>query len=163
MKTVEIIDKGYRGSCKYTRDASRGIIVRDGKILISHEVNSGHYLLPGGGMEDGETPEECCIRELLEETGYIVRIVKPIAVIKEYYEEAMNTSYIYVCEIVGEGEHKPTEQEIEVGAQPEWIDYNEMRNKYASCEEIRPGNEGIYRNMKREFEALKAYEAECSG
>ena len=32
-----------------------------------------------------------------------------------------------------------------------------------TCDEIRPGNEGIYRNMKREFEALKAYESECSG
>lgn len=35
------------------------------------------WSVPSGGLEPGESLEECCIRELREETGYEVRIIKP--------------------------------------------------------------------------------------
>ena len=41
-------------------------------LLIRHEEhNHGrtYWLLPGGGREDGESEEECVIREMREETG----------------------------------------------------------------------------------------------
>jgi 8-oxo-dGTP pyrophosphatase MutT (NUDIX family) len=42
-----------------------------------HGTRSVHLETPGGLMEDGETPEQCGARELLEETGYEVgQIVK---------------------------------------------------------------------------------------
>ena len=33
------------------------------------DPNSGKYLGVGGHFETGETPEECCLREIFEETG----------------------------------------------------------------------------------------------
>lgn len=33
---------------------------------------------PSGGLEKGETLEECCIREVWEETGYNVEVVSKI-------------------------------------------------------------------------------------
>jgi len=36
------------------------------------------WSVPSGGLEIGETLEECCIRELREETGYDIRIIKPL-------------------------------------------------------------------------------------
>ena len=45
---------------------------RDGEILLLHRAGgalSGQWFLPGGGVEDGETPEEGARRELAEEAG----------------------------------------------------------------------------------------------
>ena len=73
MKTVDILGSNRFDNYTKTRDGSRAIIVQDGRILLTHELNSGWWLIPGGGIEEGETPEECVIREVEEETGLIVR------------------------------------------------------------------------------------------
>ncbi|MFC4619235.1 NUDIX hydrolase [Camelliibacillus cellulosilyticus] len=36
------------------------------------------WTVPSGGREAGETDEACCIREVFEETGYQVKIVRPL-------------------------------------------------------------------------------------
>ena len=45
----------------------------DGKVVLTHEYRHGlgriAVALPGGGAENGESPEACARRELLEETG----------------------------------------------------------------------------------------------
>jgi len=41
-----------------------------GKALFLHDPESSLWMLPGGHMEDGETPEKACIRECKEETGF---------------------------------------------------------------------------------------------
>ena len=69
MKEIEISGANRFETFARTRGAGRGIIVRDGKILLSHETVSGWWLVPGGGMEEGETAESCCVREVEEETG----------------------------------------------------------------------------------------------
>ncbi|MFC3773825.1 NUDIX domain-containing protein [Paenibacillus sp. GCM10012303] len=46
---------------------------------------SGHYFLPGGGMDEGETPEECLRREVLEETGYQIKIGAYIGKAQRYF------------------------------------------------------------------------------
>jgi 8-oxo-dGTP diphosphatase len=48
------------------------IIERDGKILMGQRKNShgaGRWSFPGGHIEPGETPEQACEREAMEETG----------------------------------------------------------------------------------------------
>lgn len=49
---------------------------KDGCLLLGRrgkEPNKGLYVLPGGGVEDGETLEEAFCREILEETGIEIR------------------------------------------------------------------------------------------
>ncbi|MCK5081101.1 MAG: NUDIX domain-containing protein [Candidatus Moranbacteria bacterium] len=67
--------------------AIKAFIVKDGKVLILREdegsdtgTNPGKYDFPGGKLELGETPEECLIREVREETGLEVEIGKPFYV-----------------------------------------------------------------------------------
>ena len=58
MKTIEILGENRFETFSKTRAGSRAVILRDGKILLSHETVSGWWLIPGGGLEEDETPEE---------------------------------------------------------------------------------------------------------
>lgn len=40
-----------------------------GRILLCHVTNQKHWDIPKGEIEEGETPIQCCLRELKEETG----------------------------------------------------------------------------------------------
>ncbi len=50
------------------------------KVLLTRRVDNGLWCLPGGGMEAGESVEECCIREVFEETGLRVKVKRLIGV-----------------------------------------------------------------------------------
>lgn len=45
------------------------ILIRDRKILLTHEQGKKFYVSPGGVIEDGETPQQAVVRELMEEIG----------------------------------------------------------------------------------------------
>jgi 8-oxo-dGTP diphosphatase len=45
------------------------IAVCEGKCLFVHDVWKKEWELPGGRIEEGETPRQCAARELLEESG----------------------------------------------------------------------------------------------
>lgn len=49
----------------------RGIILdKEGKMLVvKHSVDFDYYALPGGKMDEGESPLECIHREIMEEFG----------------------------------------------------------------------------------------------
>lgn len=60
------------------RIRSGAIVEIDGKIALIKRVRNNHeyYVFPGGGIEEGETPEEAAIREIKEELGIDIEIEK---------------------------------------------------------------------------------------
>lgn len=44
------------------------------KVLLVKNRDVQRWSLPSGGLEDGETLEQCCQREVLEETGYRISV-----------------------------------------------------------------------------------------
>ncbi len=56
---------------KILKDAVLAFFVKDGKVLLGikmKKIGKGKLNGHGGGIEEGETPEEACIREVEEET-----------------------------------------------------------------------------------------------
>jgi len=55
------------------QDVTAAVIYNDGKVLLTRrapgEKHAGWWEFPGGKIEDGETPEHCLQRELMEELG----------------------------------------------------------------------------------------------
>ncbi|MGM7700188.1 NUDIX hydrolase [Pseudalkalibacillus sp. Hm43] len=75
---------------------SRAIIMKDRKILmVKQHVKRGAIVwnFPGGGVEQDETPEEACIREVKEETGYDIRITSLFSKFKG--------KFTYLAEVIG--------------------------------------------------------------
>ena len=56
MERIEITGVRFLGKLKKSRSACRGILLRDGELLMSYETRSGLWMIPGGGLEPGGLP-----------------------------------------------------------------------------------------------------------
>ena len=95
----------------YRRSRSVAVVVRGGKILMERVFYFGHefYTLPGGGIEEGETPEQAVIRELKEECGLDGTIIRPLVLL---YKEGSSAEYAFEVSV-------PADQEAVTGYDPE--------------------------------------------
>lgn len=132
IETINQYAKVYSDPPEKTRNASRGIIVKDGKILLTYETNTDVYMTPGGGVEENETLAECCIRELKEETGYIVKPVQRFLTVNEYSFETLYISNYFICKIEGECDRHLTDIEVEHGAVPRWVEIDKAIEIFSS-------------------------------
>ncbi len=155
IETINQYGKNYTLPPMFSRIGCRAIIVANGKILLSHEVNTGVYLSPGGGLEAGETNEDCVIREVLEETGYRARCLYPFVKVNEYFYDRVFVSNYFVCEIVGKENQSLTETEILHGVEPEWVDFEKALAIFGSYESI--ADEELAAQYKREFTVLSRF------
>ena len=86
----------------------RGAVFRDGCILLVREAaDGGRWTLPGGWADVNESPAECVVREVREESGFDVRVGK-LAAVWDRARHAHLPHYVFhiwklffVCEIVG--------------------------------------------------------------
>lgn len=72
----------------YMRRTARAIIIKDKKLLLVTGYNAGYYWTPGGGIEEGESPEQALRREVQEELG--AKIVS----FKRYVTFQYNTQHV---------------------------------------------------------------------
>ncbi len=135
---------------KFPRIRIAGILIKDKKILfIKHRKDNNEYwLLPGGGLDYGETFQEGLKREFIEETNLIVK-VKDMAFISESIAPDLKRHIVNIYFIV----------EYERGILRVGEEDILQEVKYLSKEDIMEST--IYPNIKEELVKLLDDEKGC--
>ena len=113
---------------------------QDKKILLVMHRKNGKWTQPGGHIEDDETPEECALREVYEETGLRVRLlgerfpreddfIRPLGIQKNRHSDGnIHIDIIYAA--VPNNEIEPTIN-IEEETSVRWFSREEL--DYIDC------------------------------
>jgi 8-oxo-dGTP diphosphatase len=105
---------------------STAIITRGDRVLmIRRREREGRLLwaFPGGGIEDGESPEQAAVRETAEEVALEVKAVRSLGE-RVHPQTGRHMSYV-ACEVVGGEARVADEDEL---AEVAWIRLEEIPN-----------------------------------
>jgi len=111
------------------RDRGSVVIIENDKVLLIRRIMDGsiYYVFPGGGIENGETPENGAKREALEELGVEVKVNECISEV-----EFKGTQYFFLSVIIsgsigtGQGEEYTDENRNKGTYLPMWIDIESL-------------------------------------
>jgi len=85
------------------------VVVEDGRVLLVRRGSQplkGHWTLPGGMLEVGETLAAGVVREVREETGLDVELIELVDLLDRIHREGDRVRYHYViadylCRVTG--------------------------------------------------------------
>jgi 8-oxo-dGTP diphosphatase len=101
------------------------IIYKDNKILIAQRQGGDHHEykweFPGGKINEGESPEECIIREIKEELGVEIFVKNLFDVIHQKYDNRNIILIVYEC-IILSGDPRANECN-----DFKWVDVKDMK------------------------------------
>jgi ADP-ribose pyrophosphatase YjhB (NUDIX family) len=105
LQTLFAAERGYATPKLDVRGAAFDVA---GRILMVREaVDHDRWTLPGGWADVNQTPAQCVAREVLEESGYVVNVVK-LAACWDRSAQGHHpaglwsiTKLFFLCEIVG--------------------------------------------------------------
>jgi len=107
----------FESQCGYATPKvdTRGVVFKDGKILLVRELqDAGRWTLPGGWVDINEPPSQAVEREVSEEAGKIVKAKKLLAIYdRNLHGHPPGVFHTYklffLCELLGETEIAPYE------------------------------------------------------
>lgn len=112
---------------KPIRKAVRCYLIKDNEVVVTKYKKGNkkeeYYDIPGGKIEEGETPKQTAIREMKEETGIEIQNLKYKGIMTIEYPDRM---FIFDTFISKEYEGEPQEFEENTS---EWIDIDELLKK----------------------------------
>ena len=134
-----------------------GIIINDGKLLAMRDENAPYYYLPGGRINLHERAEEAILRELKEELDISAEIIRPLWVNQAYFIEEVSKDrfheicfYFLIdiskCNLHERGE-KFVRREGKHTLTFEWLNFNELADKYIYPEFIKKGIFNLPENL----------------
>jgi len=135
----------------------RLIIIKNDKILLSYVKSEDFYFYIGGKMEWGETIEQACVREALEETGGNFTF-KKIIYVRDYIKPEENELSIelYILGDIDKDEEIEgvIDQEFNGDHWQTWIDLDKLKDL-----DVRPKAlvKQIIQDNKNEFKGECVY------
>ncbi|CDE54746.1 MAG TPA: NUDIX domain-containing protein [Clostridiaceae bacterium] len=112
---------------KPIRKAVRCYLIKDNEVVVTKykkgNKKEGYYDIPGGKIEEGESPKQTAIREMKEETGIEIQNLKYKGIMTIEYPDRL---FIFDTFITKEYEGEPQEFEENTS---EWIDIDELLKK----------------------------------
>lgn len=117
----------------FDRVSARGVMIKDGKILLMYTKRYNDYTFPGGGVDCEEHLHSGLKREMLEETGAVdVEIIEELGYIEDFrpyaradYDLVHEKSYFYLCDTDKFEEAQFEDYEIKNGMKHVWIELDE--------------------------------------
>ena len=123
------------------------IVRRNREFLISQRKKNdsfGNYWeFPGGKKNEGETFEECAVREAREETGVEVKVEQKLMEIRRPYNQKIIWLNFYLCSLIS-GEPQALECQ-----KAQWSDIAELKNF-----KFPPANDKVIRRLLERFGSL---------
>ncbi len=92
VKLVEDIKKVWQGSA--------GVVIDQDKILMVKSKASGKWSIPSGEIETGESPQQACIREVWEETGFRTEVKEQLHTKNVQIGNYEVTSHYFLCKVI---------------------------------------------------------------
>lgn len=118
------------------RPSVYGIVIKDGKILLSKQWDG--YDFPGGGVGIPEATKDALVREVKEETGLDVTVGRLVACEDSFYQRLSDDTkksgslhsilIYYLCKVTG-GELSISgiaEDEKKYVSMPEWVPLDDI-------------------------------------
>jgi 8-oxo-dGTP pyrophosphatase MutT (NUDIX family) len=110
----------------FVRDTGRRaglVVVRGDSVLLVRQyrmlINGLSWEIPGGRIDDGETPEQAATRECLEETGIACGNLKPLVDFHPGLDSSYNPTFVfYSHDIIETGGKHPDPREV---VSQEWV------------------------------------------
>ncbi|HAX68454.1 MAG TPA: NUDIX domain-containing protein [Anaerolineales bacterium] len=97
-------------------------VIHEGKILLTQREDFETWILPSGGVEDGESIAQAAIRETKEETGLDVELTRLVGIYSRLSNMAQFHAVLFSAKLIG-GEIKCQPGEtISVG----WFEFDEL-------------------------------------
>lgn len=98
------------------------------KIIIFNDENkialvgTKYLLLPGGGVDPGESLQQACERECMEEIGCKIKIEEQLCITEEfrYKDQRKQITNFFTAKIIGSIGKPQTIQKDEIGMRIEW-------------------------------------------
>ena len=107
------------------RETARAVVVDEEQaIALIYAATKSYYELPGGGIRVAESVKHALHREMFEEIGCKVGIIKELGITEEYrhFNQSRQTSYWYLVKLVGDkGIPVYTTDEMQAGFGVCWV------------------------------------------
>jgi len=125
-KDLGISNAGIDKNIKYQkRQAARAVVIdNENNTALLFDAKHNHHKIPGGGVDAGETIEEALHREVKEEAGCEIKIIKEVGQTVEYRNQInlKQTSYCWLAKVKGKKFAPKFEAaELANGFKLEWI------------------------------------------
>lgn len=128
----------------------RAIIIDGDEILlmfrrkIKNGITKEYYAIPGGGLEENETLEECVKREIKEEFNLEIEVKEQLGIV----EDEKNIGYIYNCSIIS-GTPKLGGEELEQNNDANYYEVRKIKLSEIDNYNILEENKALIRKAQK--------------